>query len=174
MIFSTGEGDSAVLHAKGSRCGVDRFLRGVDELGGDVQGKGNVGSSHQRGENQKRCYKPAHSPGSEEPCDHTDDLLPFLYAEIHLCTQLVVPGSSPSASGPKPSRSYPKSPGDLGPVIATTGTTSLHLPYKAKGFLQDIETGIFVPAACVATGRVCTPITALGNREIGSKRTAPV
>src|SRR5260370_42010343 len=72
------------------------------------------------------------------------------------------------------SRSYPKSPGDLGPVVATTGTTLLHLPYKAKGFLQDIETGIFVPVACVATGRVCTPINALGKREIGSTRTAAV
>src|SRR5260370_40360035 len=87
MIFSTGEGDSAVLHAKGSRCGVDRFLRGVDELVGDVQGKGNVGSSHQRGENQKRCYKPAHSPGSEEPCVHRDDLLVCRYP---LCLVLML------------------------------------------------------------------------------------
>src|SRR2546425_2804860 len=50
-------------------------------------------------------------------------LLPFLYAEIHPCTRLVVPGSSPGASKPAPLWSYPKSPGDFGAVIATTGTT---------------------------------------------------
>jgi hypothetical protein len=88
-------------------------------------------------------------------------LLHFTYEEVLQRTQFVVPGSSPGATEPKLSRSYPKSPGNFGAVIATTGTTVLHLPYKAKGFLQDIETGIFVPVARITTVRVDTRIDAL-------------
>src|SRR5438034_973428 len=50
-------------------------------------------------------------------------LLPFFYANMLQRTRLVVPGSSPGASKLAPFWSDPKSPGDLGAVIATTGTT---------------------------------------------------
>ena len=61
-----------------------------------------------------------------------DLLLPFLYANVIQRTRLVVPGSPPGASKLAPFWSYPKSPGDLGPVIATTGTTSSVLARPAR------------------------------------------
>src|SRR2546423_2159180 len=48
-------------------------------------------------------------------------------------TQLVVPGSSPGASKLAPLWSYPKSPGDLGAVVATTGTTSSVTARQGEG-----------------------------------------
>ncbi len=66
-------------------------------------------------------------------CSHLVFLLPFLYANVIQHTRLVVPGSSPGACGPKPSRSYPKSPGDLGAVVATTGTTSSVMARPGEG-----------------------------------------
>src|SRR5205085_3818190 len=60
-------------------------------------------------------------------------LLPFLYANVIQRTQLVVPGSSPGASKLAPLWSYPKSPGDLGAVVATTGTTSSVTARQGEG-----------------------------------------
>ena len=61
------------------------------------------------------------------------DLLPFLYAELRLCKRLVVPGSTPGASKLAPCWSYPKSPGDLGAVVATTGTAALVTARRGEG-----------------------------------------